>query len=524
MNLRLDLTRRGFGRLMGACLAAGALAFAASAVPQDAQAQQVGGTLKLAFGHDAGDFDPAKAAYGMSHAVIEQVFSGLTALDADANPYPDVAESIDISDDGLVYTFHLRQGVNFHDGTPFTAEDVKFTFDRLKDPETGYPYAVQLASLEETTVIDDHTVQMRLSVPTGPFLVNLAFPGSAIVSKSIVESGHDLGATPIGTGPFKFVSYQPGTMTKFVRNPDYYEGDKPYFEAMEYRTIADETAITNALLSGVVDFSNAIAAKDWATVEANADLTKVPIEGGRWFWVGVNNNAEPLNSNLVRQAIAHAVDRQAIVDAVFYGLAKPIRGGVVPEWSWGHAADLKVFSTGADPDKAKALLAEAGYPDGFDITFKIGTEWPPLMAMGPLIQANLMAVGINAQISTMGTAQWLDEVFTARDYHITDMYWLSPLADPDDFTTLNYQCENSMNFQGSCSEEMDALLDEARSATTQEARKDAYRRMQELSMEQMTLVPLVSALILHAHTDKLKGFKPMRTGFLKTLKDAWLEE
>ena len=205
-------------------------------------------------------------------------------------------------------------------------------------------------------------------------------------------------------------------------------------------------------------------------------------------------------------------------------LPSPSAAAWCPRWSWGHAADLKVFDTGANPDKAKALLAEAGYPDGFDITFKIGTEWPPLMAMGPLIQANLMAVGINAQISTMGTAQWLDEVFTARDYHITDMYWLSPLADPDDFTTLNYQCENSMNFQGSCSEEMDALLDEARSATTQEARKDAYRRMQELSMEQMTLVPLVSALILHAHTDKLKGFKPMRTGFLKTLKDAWLEE
>ena len=309
MKMRFDVSRRGFGRLMGACLAAGALTLAASAVPQDAQAQQVGGTLKLAFGHDAGDFDPAKAAYGMSHAVIEQVFSGLTALDADANPYPDVAESIDISDDGLVYTFHLRKGVNFHDGTPFTAEDVKFTFDRLKDPETGYPYAVQLASLEETTVIDDHTVQMRLSVPTGPFLVNLAFPGSAIVSKSMVESGHDLGATPVGTGPFKFVSYQPGTMTKFVRNPDYYEGDKPYFEAMEYRTIADETAITNALLSGVVDFSNAIAAKDWATVEANPDLTKVPIEGGRWFWVGVNNNAEPLNDAKVRQAIAAVLFR-----------------------------------------------------------------------------------------------------------------------------------------------------------------------------------------------------------------------
>ena len=523
MGNRFNLSRRGFGCLLGMCLAAGAFAVA-SAVPQGALAQKVGGTLKLAFDHDAGGFDPAEAAYGMSHAVIEQVFSGLTALDPDANPYPDLAESIDISDDGLTYTFHLRKGVTFHDGTPFTAEDVKYTLDHLKNPDTGYPYVVKLEAIAETTVVDTHTAQVRLSVAEGPFLVNLAFPGNVIVSKTIAESGHDLGTTPVGTGPYKFVSYQPGTVIKLERNPDYYEGDKPYIQALEYRIISDHTAITNALQSGVVDFSNVIPAKDWAAIEANPDLTKVPIEGGRWFWIGVNNQAEPLDNAKVRQAIAHAVDRQAIVDAVFYGLAKVIRGGVVPEWSWGHAADLKVFSTGADSEKAKALLAEAGYPDGLDISFKIGTEWPRLMAMGPLIQANLAAAGIKAEISTMGTTQWLDEVFTARQYDITDMYWLSPLADPDDFTTLNYYCDNPMNFQGSCSEEMDALLDEARSAPTQAARKDAYRRMQELSMEQMTLVPLVSALILHAHTNKLQGFKPMRTGFLKTLKDAWLEE
>ena len=493
-------------------------------MPHSALAQKVGGSLKLAFDHDAGGFDPAKATYGMSHAVIEQVFSGLTALDANANPYPDLAASIAVSDDGLVYTFDLRRNVAFHDGTPFTAEDVEYTLDHLKNPDTGYPYATQLEPIAETVVVDSHTVRVRLSVPTGPFLVNLAFPGTAIVSKTIAESGHDINTTPIGTGPYKFVSYQPGTVIKLEHNPDYYEGDKPYIQELEYRIISDHTAITNALQSGVVDFSNVIPAKDWAAIEANPALTKVPIEGGRWFWVGVNNQVEPLNNAKVRQAIAHAVDRQAIVDAVFYGLAKIIHGGVVPEWSWGHAAVLKVFSAGADPDKAKALLAEAGYPDGFDISFKIGTEWPRLMAMGPLIQANLAAVGITATISTMGTTQWLDEVFHGRQYDITDMYWLSPLADPDDFTTLNYLCDNPMNFQGSCSEEMDALLNEARSATTREARKDAYRRMQALSMEQMTLVPLVSALILHAHTDRLKGFKPMRTGFLKTLKDAWLEE
>ncbi len=520
----VSLSSGRWRRAFAAGVAALTLAISPVFNSDTAIAQQVGGTLKLAFDHDAGGFDPAKATYGMSHAVIEQVFSGLTALDSNANPYPDLAATIDVSDDGLVYTFNLKKHVTFHDGTPFTADDVKYTLDHLKNPDTGYPYASKLASIESVNVVDTHTVQVRLTVSDGPFLVNLAFPGNAIVSKTIAETEHDINVTPIGTGPYTFVEYQPGTVIKLARNTDYYEGNKPYIENLEYRVISDQTAITNALQSGVVNFSNVIPAKDWAAIEANADLTTNPVEGSRWFWIPINNQAAPLDNALVRKAIGHAVDRQAIVDAVFYGLAKPIQGGVVPSWSWGHVADLKVFSTGADPDKAKALLAEAGYADGLDLSFKIGTEWPRLMAMGPIIQANLAAVGINAEISTMGTTQWLDEVFTARDYHISDMYWLSPLADPDDFTTLNYLCDSAMNFQGSCSEEMDAVLDEAREATTRDARKDAYRRMQELSMEQMTLVPLVNALILHAHTNKLQNFRPMRTGFLKTLKDAWLEE
>ncbi|MBM3517625.1 MAG: ABC transporter substrate-binding protein [Alphaproteobacteria bacterium] len=515
------VSRRDFGRVAAGGLAAGVLIVAG---PRLALTEpKVGGTLKLAFDHDAGGFDPAKAVYGMSHAVIEQVYSGLTALDSEANPYPDLAETIDISEDGKVYTFHLRTGVTFHDGSPFSADDVKFTIDRLKNPATGYSYASQLANVTETTVVDPNTVQITLSEATGPFLVNLAFPGSMIVSKKLVESGHDINATPIGTGPYTFGSYQPGTVIKLARNPKYHESPKPYIEHLEYTIISDQTAITTALQSGVVNFSNVIPAKDWAAIEANPDLTKAAIEGGRWFWIMVNNQKPPLDNAKVRQAIAHAIDRQAIVDAVFYGLAKVIQGGVVPEWSWGHAPELKVLSPKADPEKAKALLAEAGFPNGLDLDFKIGTEWPALMAMGPIIQANLQAAGMNAKISTMGTTQYLDEVWAKRGYDISDMYWLSPLADPDDFTSLNYLCGSPMNAQGSCSKEMDALLNEARSAPTKEARADAYRRMQALSMEEMTLVPLVSALILHAHTNKLQGFKPMRTGFLKTLKEAWLE-
>jgi peptide/nickel transport system substrate-binding protein len=308
------------------------------------------------------------------------------------------------------------------------------------------------------------------------------------------------------------------------RNPDYYEKGKPYIQNLEYDIISDATALTTALQAGVVNFSNQIPAKDWEAIKANPQLKTDPIEGGRWFWIMVNNTKAPTNNAKLRQAIAYAIDRQAIVDAVFYGLAKPILGGVVPSWNWGYAPDLKVFAPNADPAKAKALLAEAGYPNGVDLLFRVGSDWSNLISMATIIQDNLKAVGINAKIETMGTTEYMDKVWGGTNYDISDMYWLSPLADPDDFTTLNYKCGSPMNPQKSCSKAMDALLDEARMGTTQEARKDAYIRMQKLSMEEMTLVPVVSALILTAYTDHLKNFHPMRTGFLKTLKDAWLEE
>jgi peptide/nickel transport system substrate-binding protein len=512
------LSRRGFGRLL---LAGSALALT-GAPPALADAR-VGGTLKAAFDHDPAGFDPAKATLGMSHAVIEQVYSTLMALDADAKPYPDLAQSVDVSPDGLTYSFKLRSGVAFHDGTPLAAEDVKFTLERLKDPKTGYSYAAQVEPIKAIDVVDPQTVRLTLSEPSGPLLVNLAFPGSSIVSKKIVESGKDINAEPIGTGPYKFVGYQPRTAIKLTRNPDYYEKPKPYIENLEYDIISDATAITTALQSGVVNFSNVIPAKDWETIKANPDLTTAPIEGGRWFWIMVNNTKPPLDNPKVRQAIAYAIDRQAICDAVFYGLATPILGGVVPSWNWGHAPDLKVFSPHGDPAKAKALLAEAGHPQGLDLTFHVGSDWQNLMSIAPIVQENLKAIGVNLKIVTMGTTEYMDKVWGGTKYDLSDMYWLSPLADPDDFTTLNYKCGSPMNPQKSCSKPMDALLDEARRGLTQDARRDAYIRMQALSMEEMSLIPLVSALILTAYTDHLKGFKPMRTGFLKTIKDAWLE-
>jgi peptide/nickel transport system substrate-binding protein len=481
-----------------------------------------GGVLKAAFSADPAGFDPVRGPSGMSHVVIEQVYSTLMALDPDAKPYPELAESYEVTDDGLQYTFKLRPGVTFHNGDELTAEDVKFSFDRLRAKDSGYSYGSQVETIESVDVVDKHTVRFRLSRRTGPFLVYMAFPGSSIVPKKLVESGHDLNAHPVGSGPFKFVSYEPRSAIKFERNPNYFQEGKPYFDAMEYRIIPDVTALTSAVTSGEVNFSNEIPPKDWASVTTNPNLKTQTLEGSRYYLLLPNSTAKPLDNPKVRQAIGLALDRKALVAGGFFGQATPILGGVIPEWNWAHS-DVKFFGERAEVAKAKALLAEAGVPNGFETSMTIASSFPAMVAMAPIIQANLAAVGIKAEIKTMEIPRYWDEVWGPSKFDITTMYWVSPLADPDDFVTNNYKCGMAINVQKSCSKGMDAILEEAKSAATQDARKAAYKTMQDLSLQEMDIVPLVNAWLLIAYAKNLQGFTPLRTGFLKTLKDSWFE-
>jgi len=515
-SVALGLLAAAGGDLLG-----GRTALAASLQLAEATGKR-GGILKAAFSADPAGFDPQRGPSGMSHVVIEQVYSTLMALDSDAKPYPELAEKFDISADGLEYTFTLRQGVTFHNGDELTADDVKFSFDRLRAKDSGYSYGSTIETIASVDVVDKHTVKFKLTKRTGPFLIYMAFPGSSIVPKKLVESGHDLNAKPVGSGPFKFVNYEPRSIIRFERNASYFQEGKPYFDSMEYHLIADITALTNAVMSGTVNFSNEIPPKDWASIQGNPELTAVTLEGSRYYWLLPNNGKKPLDNPKVRQAIGLALNREALVKGAFFGQATPILGGVVPDWNWGYA-DIKFFAPQGDAAKAKALLAEAGFPNGFETSMTIASSFPAMMAMAPIIQANLAAIGVKAKIGTMEVPRYWDEVWSTSNFDITTMYWLSPLADPDDFVTNNYKCGMAINVQKSCSKEMDAILEEAKTAPTEDARKAAYKKMQELSLQEMDIVPLVNGWLLIAHSKKLQNYKPMRTGFLKTLKDAWFE-
>ena len=173
---------------------------------------------------------------------------------------------------GLNTLSSFDPNITFHNGDELTAEDVKFSFDRLMAKDSGYSYGAQVETIESVSAIDKLTVKFKLTKPTGPFLTYMAFPGSSIVPKKLVESGHDLNEKPVGSGPFQFVSYEPRSVIKFERNPNFFETGKPYFDAMEFRIITDGTALTDAVMSGEVNFSNEIPPKDWTAVAGNSEL------------------------------------------------------------------------------------------------------------------------------------------------------------------------------------------------------------------------------------------------------------
>jgi len=479
-----------------------------------------GGTLRAAFSASPAGFDPAHGPSGMSHVVIVQVYSRLMTIGRDAKPHPELAESYSVSSDGLRYTFKLHDGVLFHNRDPLTAADVKFSFDRLRAKNSGYAYGSQVQTIKSIDVLDPLTVQFQLTERTDPFLVYMAFPGSSIVPKKLVESGHDLSAEPVGSGPFKFVSYEPRTVINFVRNDHYFESGKPYFDAMEYRIISDTTALTDALMTGEVDFSNEVPPQDWSTVRGNSGLKTETLEGSRYYWLLPNNTVSPMNDAKVRQAIGLAIDRKAIVDGTFFGEATPILGGVIPKWNWAYA-DLHFFDEGPNISRAKQLLAEAGHAQGFTTTMTIASSFPAMMSMAPIIQANLAAIGIKVSIKTMPIPAYWDQVWGPSNFDITTMYWLSPLVDPDDFVGNNYGCGMSINVQKSCSKAMQGMLKEAKTAPTEAARKTAYLKQQQLSLQEMPIVPLVNAWLLMGYTKRLRGFTPLRTGMLVTFKDSW---
>jgi peptide/nickel transport system substrate-binding protein len=504
-------------------LAVALVAGVVASLPGAARADDAGQTLRVGFVDGPQGMDPALAVVGASHQIIDLVYSGLTRLDDNAQPLPDLAVSWTIDPPATKYLFKLRPGVKFHDGTALTADDVAYTFHRLMDPKTGYAYATQVESITDVKAVDPETVEFDLSKPTGPLLTFLAFPGNFIVPKHIAAAGSSLTSSPVGTGPYKFVSYSPNQELILQANADYYAGP-PKIAKLDIKYIADDTERATALLGGNLDFATRVGPKDYDQIVATPGFAGSEHLGGRWYWIMTEDTKPPIDNPLVRKAISFAIDRKAMADSLFFGHAKPILGGPIPDWSWAYDASTDVIPPEGDVAKAKELLAQAGYPNGLKIDMILGSTWKNLAEQGPLIKDMLARAGIDVTLQTMENPRYLDLVWSGGQYQISNMFWLSPLADPDDFMYLNYRCGSGMNAQKYCNKELDELLGKARYTADQSERKALYTAAVKYTLEDMPLIPTVNATMLDAFTTKVKGWQPMRTGMYRGLANVTLSE
>lgn len=391
---------------------AGLLALSTAIAVTPAYAQRT--DLNIGIQLEPTNLDPTTggAAAAIRSVTHLNIYEGLTRLDKDGNVLPLLAESWEISDDGLTYTFHLKQGVTFSDGAAFTADDVKWTLDRNRAEGSTSAQKQLFAAIADIAVVDPATVTVTLAQPQGDFLYNMAWGDAVIVDEA---SAADNVNNPVGTGPYKLGEWVKADHITLVRN-EAYSGAAPALSEVTFKFISDGTAAANALLAGDLDVFSAFPAPELLEqFKANPEFQVIVGTTQGETIVALNNARPPLDNVKVREAIARAIDRQAIIDGSQFGYGTPI-GSFFPPGDPAYV-DLTELSA-YDPEASKALLADAGVSN-LSLTFKV----PPAAyarAAAPIIQQQLAAVGINVNVQNVEWADWIANVFQgAYDYDLT---------------------------------------------------------------------------------------------------------
>ena len=387
---------------------AGALVLATAISPALAARTDISVGLVL----EPPNLDPtAGAAAAIDEVVYANIFEGLTRFGPDGSVNPALAESWDISEDGLTYTFHLHAGVAFHDGSEMNAEDVKFSLDRARAEDSTNAQKALFADIASVTVADPLTVTVTLSQPNGSFLFNMAWGDAVIVAP---ESAAANATDPVGTGPFLLEDWVQGDHVELVRNPDYW-GEPVKLDKVTFKFIGDPTAGFAAMMAGDVDtFPNFPAPETLPQLAADPRFTVIVGSTEGETVMAMNNKRAPFDNVKVREAVAHAINREDIIDGAMFGYGTPIGTFFAPHNP--AYVDLTGLS-GYDPEKSKALLAEAGYADGFETTLQLPPT-PYARRGGEVIAAQLAEVGITAKIENVEWAQWLEGPFKGN-YDLT---------------------------------------------------------------------------------------------------------
>ncbi len=442
-------------------LAAAAFALATCSVASAARTD-----LILGMPLEPPHMDPtAGAAAAIDEVLYANVFEGLTRIGSRGEVLPALAESWTVSDDGKTYTFKLHTGVKFHDGTDFDAEDVKFSLDRARAEDSTNAQKGLFAAIDTVEVVDPATVKVSLKNPQGSFLYNLGWGDAVVVAPESAETNKE---KPIGTGPFRFENWAKGSSITLVKSADYW-GEPALLEKAEFRIIPDAAAAVPALLSGDVQALPNFALGDALPQVENDPRFKVVIGATEGETVlSTNNKKPPFDQLKVRQAIAHALDRKAIIDGASAGFGVPIGSHFSP----ANAAYIDLTGTYPfDPEKSKELLKEAGFENGIKATLKL----PPVAYArdgGQIIASQLRDVGIDLEIIPVEWADWLKQVFTEKDYDLSIVSHTEP-NDIDIYSRKDYY----FNYDNPA---FDKLIEELNLTSDETKRTELYQQAQKI--------------------------------------------
>ena len=486
-----------------------------------------GETLVFGRGGDSTSLDPSRVTEGETFKVTVNLFETLLNFgDQDTTIQPGLAKNHDTSEDGLTYTFELEEGVKFHDDTDFNAEAVVKNFERwAAGDEEMFPYYKSMFGgfkddeshvIESVTADGDYTVVIKLKRPQAPFLKNLAMDMFAIASPTAFEGqgDDDFERNPVGTGPFQFVDWKPNDSITIEKFDGYWQDGLPKLGKVIFLSIPDNSARLNNLLAGNIDLADGINPSDGVTIEDNDSLQLFERPSMNVGYLGLTVTRPPFDNKLVRQAMNHAIDKQAIIDSFFEGRAE-VAKNPMPESISGYNDDIEGYEY--DPEKAKELLAEAGHADGFDMELWAMPVPRPYMPDGEkvaeVIQKNLEDVGITAKIVSHEWATYLD-LASKGDADAFMLGWTGDNGDADNFLYVLLDEDNigSNNYTYFENDAMHDLFIEAQTEVDEDKRIKLYEEAQEIIHEEAPWVPLAHSTPLLGGAKELTGFLAHPTG------------
>ena len=492
-------------KLFAIAMTAAMAVFVAPAAGWSAETPERGGTLRYGTVTEVSSLDPHIYVGSAWKVLMEALYSTLVGFNQEAELVPELAESWEQPDARSV-VFTLRKGIKFHDGTPLTAADVKFSLERIQNPDTGATLRPNLEGAT-VTVVDDHTIRIEKPQPDATLMSVLALPEASIVSRQWMGGDPNVKAQANGSGPFMLEDYEPAVKAMLVRNPDYFVEGQPYLDGVDFRMIKNHDARVNALRTGAVDMIDFVP---WKDIDALGRVSNLVVEsaGGAFMNLWFNATKAPFDDPKVRKAFAFAIDREAISKAAFFGHGTPLHGPPTTSDSPYFQKDL-AETFGHDAETARALLAEAGHPDGLNIELGVYQGLAIYTTTAQIVQANLKEVGIDADIKLLEWANVVEKK-NSGNYDVM-VYGVSvKLPDPDAYSYY-FGAESTywakpIGFRDARLEE---LLGKGRALTDEAERVAVYRQVEERLLEISPWVFINWREQAQAYRKNVRGYKQL---------------